>query len=52
MRRLVAPLVAEWPLWVLWFVGISIGGVCDIQRLFDIVFPETPQILRLLRIVG
>lgn len=51
IHRLLVPLVAEWPLWVLWLVALSIGGVCDIERLWDIEFPETRYILGLLRIV-
>lgn len=32
-RVLAAPIVAEWPLWLVWLVGMSIGGVCDISRI-------------------
>lgn len=50
IHHLLVPLVAEWPLWVLCLVALSIGGVCDIERLWDIEFPETRYILGLLRI--
>lgn len=50
--RLLTPLMAEWPLWVLWLVALSIGGLCDIERIWDIKFPETSYIMGLLRIVG
>ena len=51
MRRVVAPMVSEWPLWVLWLVALSIGGVCDIERLWDIEFPDARYTLGLLLIV-
>ena len=52
VRCLAKPVVTEFPLWVLWLVALSIGGVCDIERLWDIEFPKASYIISLLRIVG
>ena len=52
MRRVLAHVVAEWPLWVLWLVALSIGGVCDIERLWDMEFPDANYTRELLHIVG
>jgi len=50
-RALAAPVVRQLPLFALWLLALSLGGLLDIQRVVNLEFPTTPYVLGLVRII-
>lgn len=51
-KAFAAPVVKQLPLFVLWLVALSLGGLLDIQRLLNLEFPSIQYVLGQLRVMA